>query len=87
MGEVDFVVEHNGEVFPIEVKSGKNYARHRALNNILDCPEYTIPEAIVLCNDNYSIKEKVAYVPIYMMMFIQKEQSADLKYTLDLSGL
>lgn len=87
MGEVDFVVEHNGEVFPIEVKSGKNYARHRALNNILDCPEYTIPEAIVLCNDNFSIKEKVAYVPIYMMMFIQKEQSADLKYTLDLSGL
>ena len=87
MGEVDFVVEFNGEVFPIEVKSGKDYARHRALNNILDCPEYTIPEAIVLCNDNYSIKEKVVYAPIYMMMFIQKEQSVDVKYSLDLSGL
>ncbi|MBR4995718.1 MAG: AAA family ATPase, partial [Alistipes sp.] len=59
----------------------------RALNNILDCPEYTIPEAIVLCNDNYSIKEKVVYAPIYMMMFIQKEQSVDVKYSLDLSGL
>ena len=32
-----------------EVKSGKDYARHRALNNILDCSEYNIPESVVLC--------------------------------------
>lgn len=35
MGEVDFVTEYNGNVFPIEVKSGKDYVRHKALNNIL----------------------------------------------------
>ena len=87
MGEVDFVAEHNGEVFPIEVKSGKDYARHRALNNILVCQEYNIPQAIVLCNDNLCIKDKVVYAPIYMMMFIQKELIADMKYSLDLSGL
>lgn len=73
MGEVDFVVEHNGEVFPIEVKSGKDYARHRALNNILDCSEYNIPESVVLCNDNYTQKDKVIYAPIYMVMFIHKD--------------
>ena len=87
MGEVDFVADINGEVFPIEVKSGKDYARHRALNNILDCCDYIIPQAIVLCNDNYSIRDKVAYVPIYMMMFIHKEKSLDVKFSLDLSGL
>lgn len=87
MGEVDFVVEFNGEVFPIEVKSGKDYARHRALNNILDCQEYNIPQSIVLCNDNFSIKNKVLYVPIYMMMFIHKEHKTDMKFSLDLSGL
>jgi len=27
-GELDFVIEHNGEVIPIEVKSGKDYERH-----------------------------------------------------------
>lgn len=87
MGEVDFVVELNGEVCPIEVKSGKDYARHRALNNILNCKDYTIPQAIVLCNDNYSIKDKVSYMPIYMVMFINKEQPMNIKFSLDLNGL
>lgn len=87
MGEVDFVVEFKGAVFPIEVKSGKDYARHRALNNILDCHEYIIPESVVLCNDNCSVKNKVTYAPIYMVMFIHKEQPVDIKFSLDLSGL
>lgn len=87
MGEVDFVVELNGEVLPIEVKSGKDYARHRALNNILDCHEYNISQSIVLCNDNFSVKSKVLYAPIYMMMFIHKEQKTEMKFSLDLSGL
>ena len=87
MGEVDFVTERYGKVFPIEVKSGKDYSRHRALNNILDCEEYDIPEAIVLCNDNISMKGKVKYLPIYMMMFLYKENSTDVKFSLDLRGL
>lgn len=87
MGEVDFVTERNGNIYPIEVKSGKDYARHRALNNILDCPEYTIPEALVLCNDNLSTDGKVRYAPIYMIMFIHKEKTVDIKFNLDLSGL
>lgn len=87
MGEVDFIVELKGAVFPVEVKSGKDYARHRALNNILDYNEYIIPESVVLCNDNYSVNNKVTYAPIYMVMFIHKEQPADIKFSLDLSGL
>ena len=87
MGEVDFVVEYQGEVFPIEVKSGKDYDRHRALNNILDCSEYTIPEALVLCNDNISKRGKVLYIPIYMMMFLHKEKQIDISYNIDLSEL
>lgn len=87
MGEVDFVTELNGKVFPIEVKSGKDYSRHRALNNILDCKEYDIPAAIVLCNDNTSQKGKVKYLPVYMMMFIHKENFTNVTFSLDLSGL
>lgn len=87
MGEVDFVTELKGNVFPIEVKSGKEYYRHRALNNILDCTEYTIPEAIVLCNDNVKIEGKVKYLPIYMMLFLHKEQLNNITFNLDLSGL
>lgn len=87
MGEVDFVVELNGNVYPIEVKSGKDYSRHRALNNILNCSDYDIPQSIVLCNDNLSVKGNVIYAPIYMIMFINKERPIDLQFNLDLSGL
>lgn len=36
-GELDFVIEQNGNIIPIEVKSGKTYARHRALDQVLGC--------------------------------------------------
>ena len=34
-GELDFVMEYQGGILPIEVKSGKDYMRHRALDNVL----------------------------------------------------
>ena len=86
-GEVDIVTELDGEVFPIEVKSGKDYMRHRALNNILNNNEYTIPTAMVLCNDNLKVENKVVYVPIYMVMFIRKEKVVNVNYKIDISGL
>ena len=87
MGELDFILEYDGNVFPVEVKSGKDYSRHRALNNILTCPEYDIPQAVVLCNNNFEVKDNVIYVPIYMMMFLQKECEIDMQFHLDLNGL
>ena len=86
-GELDFVVEYQGEVLPIEVKSGKAYERHRALSNIMDNEEYAIPNAIVFCQENIQIKNRLVYMPIYMLMFFQHEQNNDLTYQFDLTGL
>ena len=86
-GELDFVVEYQGDVLPIEVKSGKAYERHRALSNIMDNEEYAIPNAIVFCQENIQIKNRLVYLPIYMLMFLQHEQNNDLTYQFDLTGL
>ncbi len=86
-GELDFVVEYQGEVLPIEVKSGKAYERHRALSNIMDSEEYAIPKAIVFCQENIQIKNRLVYLPIYMLMFLKHEQNNDLTYRFDLAGL
>lgn len=86
-GELDFVIEHNGEVLPIEVKSGKDYERHRALNNVLDCENYHINRALVLCNDNIKRVGKVLYLPIYLLMFLKSENTDSLIYKIDLQGL
>ena len=79
-GELDFVVEQHGEVLPIEVKSGKNYERHRALCNVMANDDYSIPRAIVFCQDNVQINDNVTYLPIYMLMFMQHEQTEDVIY-------
>lgn len=86
-GELDFVVEYNGKVLPIEVKSGKDYERHRALSNIMDCTEYDLPQAIVFGNDNLKSDGKILYAPIYMLMFLQKNNTAPTYYKIDLSGM
>ena len=86
-GELDFVVEYHGEVLPIEVKSGKDYERHRALSNIMDNDEYAIPKAFVFCQENIQAKNRLVYLPIYMLMFLQHEQNHDLTYRFDLTGL
>jgi len=88
-GELDFVIEHDGQVVPIEVKSGKDFERHNALKNVMENEDYAIPQAIVLNNSNHlSTKIKISYQPIYMTMFIHKQPSPDTQiYHLELTGL
>jgi predicted AAA+ superfamily ATPase len=69
-GEVDFLLEQDDEIIPLEVKSGKDYQRHSALNNVLKNKEYGIRRAIVLTNDNLSENGNVLYAQIYMTMFL-----------------
>ena len=84
---MDFVIELGGKVVPIEVKSGKDYETHRALSNIMDCAEYDLPEAIVFNNDSLRVAGKIVYAPIYMAMFLEKDNQAPAFYKVDISGL
>lgn len=86
-GELDFVVEKDGMILPIEVKSGKDYAVHRALTNILENSEYNIKEALVLSNANIKQVGKILYVPIYMVMLLEKKKEKPLIYKIDLSAI
>ncbi|WP_040909400.1 ATP-binding protein [Succinatimonas hippei] len=86
-GELDFVVEKDGMILPIEVKSGKDYAVHRALTNILENSEYNIKEALVLSNANIKQIGKILYAPIYMVMLIEKKKEKPLIYKIDLSAV
>lgn len=54
----------------IEVKSGKDYYVHSALNNLLKIKENNVDKAYVLTNGNIEVKSNITYLPIYMTMFI-----------------
>lgn len=70
-GELDFLIEYDGEVLPIEVKSGKDYKVHRALSNIMDCGEFNLNRALIFNNSNLKVEGKLTYAPIYMAMFLK----------------
>ena len=86
-GELDFVIEYKGNVLPIEVKSGKSYTRHNALDNVMSTPRYHIEQAIVFCNENIHEKNKIVYMPVYMAGMLKKETKEDYIYSLDLGIL
>jgi len=67
-GEVDYLIDdmRNLSVMPIEVKSGKDYKVHSALDRFLQTREYNINEAFVLSNAQKVEKtDGVTYLPIY----------------------
>lgn len=87
-GELDFIIEYEDCVLPIEIESGKDYERHAALNNCMKNPRYNIHEAFVFCNGNVNKKDNIIYCPIYMVTFLNKEKKlGDMIYKLDLSAL
>ena len=72
-GEVDFLIDDYDSltVLPIEVKSGKDYSTHRALDRFIANPDYRVQSALVLSNEGDSRTEKATtYLPIYYIMFL-----------------
>ena len=70
LGEIDFLLENMGKVLPLEIKSGKDYTFHSALNNLLNIKDFEIDKAIVFNNYNVTVKDKTVYFPVYMCMFL-----------------
>lgn len=82
-GEVDFLIDDYSSttILPIEVKSGKDYTRHSALNNLLKVRDYDIASGLVLSNSR-EIKTvgNVSYMPVYYVMFIDANTVEELYF-------
>ncbi len=89
-GEVDFLIEYNGEILPVEIKSGKDHMKHTALNSLLRIKEYGINKAFVFHNGNVSVHDNIYYLPAYFTMFLNSgryDLPEDMIYTIDTAGL
>ena len=67
------IFEKDGQVIPIEVKSGKEYYVHSAISKAVSNPEYEIDEGIVFANCNVSQEGKINYLPVFMCAFLQDD--------------
>ena len=84
IGEIDFLVESNGKVMPLEIKSGKNSKHHVALDNMLN--RYG-GSGIVFHEGNTIVEESITYYPVYLIMFLRKEEVKDLIYKVRVDDL
>ena len=84
-GEVDFLVEYDGAVLPIEAKSGRNFTSHAALDNLMSEKAFGISRALVLSRDGVvKTAVKTTYMPIYFLMFIERQSITEpLIYRID----
>ncbi len=72
-GEVDYLIDDYDSLsaVPIEVKSGKDYTVHSALNVFVNNEDYHTKKALVLSNERkVEMIGKIIYLPIYYVMFL-----------------
>lgn len=84
-GEVDFLIEYEGHLLPIEVKSGKDYQKHSALTYFMNNKSFD--KAIVFSNYNVKKDGNILYLPIYMTAFLQNNEEIGVIEKIDLSKL
>ena len=80
-GEVDFLIDDydTSSVIPVEVKSGKDYRIHSAINTFISNADYSVKKGIVLHNGNEVVeKNKVFYCPVYYSMFLSSHEERDV---------
>ena len=87
IGELDALVEMDGKVVPIEVKSGKAYKAHKSLDNFMKISDYHIEKAYVLSVANTEQEGTVVYLPIYMCYLLKERKIGKLIVDLDMEGL
>lgn len=75
-GEVDYLIDDYDSLstVPIEVKSGRDYNIHSALNHFVSNEDYNVKMGYVLSNEReVTIKDKITYLPIYYIMFFKQD--------------
>lgn len=67
-GEVDFIADtQEDSVMPIEVKSGRSYMVHAAIDALLANPEYRLEQGVVVSRSNVLRQGNVLNLPLYAL--------------------
>lgn len=69
-----YLIEKNNKIIPLEVKSGGDYKKHTSLNKLLVSTYSTnLTTPYVLSTNDLEVKNKITYLPIYMLGFLKKD--------------
>ena len=68
--ELDFLVAQNNKINIIEVKSGNDYKRHASLDAVLESPNPTLGELMVISKFPMQKIGDIQYIPLYALGWI-----------------
>ena len=87
-GELDFVIQNGLKVDILEIKSGNDYKKHKAMDHALQVENWKFKRAIVFSKENIEQEDGILYLPWYMVIFSRQEKEPEqMIYEIDLSGL
>lgn len=84
IGEIDFLIEYDSQIVPLEIKSGKDYKKHKALDNLMNSKEYSINKAYILSLSNIEVDKSNIYLPIYMTGLFENSKLEDVIINLNI---
>ena len=88
LGEIDFILQKGKEILAVEIKSGNDYTKHPALDKALNTKGWSLDRSYVFCKGNLERKDRITYLPWYMMMYFHQELLPNhLPISLDLNGV
>lgn len=87
-GEIDFVVQRGMTVDLVEVKSGRDYKKHPAIQRMMAVDNWKFGKCMVFCQSNVEKAGTILYLPWYLIMFYRMEELPErFIYQVDLAGL
>ena len=88
IGELDFVLQKGLHTELVEIKSGKDFKKHLAMDHAMEVEQWKFEKSIVFSKSNVEEDGKVLYLPWYMILFFKQEKEPEkMIYEIDLSGL
>lgn len=88
IGEIDFLIEIENDILALEIKSGKDYRKHNALNHLIKVEEKDEKfQYCVFSNYNIEVNGEITNYPIYMIDFVKRPVLEDGKIDVDLGSL
>lgn len=87
IGEIDFLLELERNILAMEIKSGKEYQKHKSLDNLINTQKDDKMRYIVFSNYNIESNNQITNYPIYMVDFLKKPFFEDGHISIDIGAL
>ena len=68
--EIDFLIRRGNALCPVEVKSGRRWAKHASLDKFRAKFGDRLGESFLLYTKDLQVKDGIVHLPIYMAMFL-----------------